>query len=689
MDIPLLVVLLWFAVVYYVLFGFRKVSSQELGLRYSRLVKRLRSSRKVSLSFTVIFALIIFLFAFSFRAWDISGAGETTDEESYVPVGLQYVYNLRHLDFAYGNWIANYEHPPVAKYIYGFVMYSLDPTGLDYASARLASALIGALTCVLVYLFGREFIDERTGLLAAFILAFLPYFVAHNKVAGLETPSVFFYTLTIYFLVKALNTRDPGLYYRLSAVSCALLLSVRLNNVTVVPLLILFYIIHNKDQFTGKKHIKLPVDLVVYPLLVAVLFFVLWPFLWNYPLESLSSLFNFHLSKGPITEIFMDNLIETNILSYYPLYFLGTTPIVILFLLVLSLIKLVLEPKKSSLLYVFLWFIVPFLQSFFTLHVDGIRYVLPVYPPLALLSAVGLFYLVDCLADRLSYVRENMRNFTLLLSTLVVIYLMVSCLSVHPYYLDYYNELVGGPRGVYDSKVFQIGYWAEGIGDAVDYVNRNAESYSAVTLLLNPPHTAPALRTDLLTVSPSQVTGINPDYVVMNTRYMWENAVSIDPRVYTPVYVVDVAGAPLATVYKANKSFTSDLIAFEDWFVGIPEYMVYDVLGYGSNYSNSTELAWVPVDLPVRDRMNLSVFNFTGWVYLSNVDEMVNVTADDCISSLFVNDVLVGRYSCSYCRDCNGRVFNLSNHAVRGWNTFFVEVVNYNDTVYLGVELVG
>jgi len=58
---------------------------------------------------------------------------------------------------------------------------------------------MGALTCGMVYLIGREFLGHKTGFAAGIILALLPTFIAHTQVATLESPLAMFCTIAVYF----------------------------------------------------------------------------------------------------------------------------------------------------------------------------------------------------------------------------------------------------------------------------------------------------------------------------------------------------------------------------------------------------------------------------------------------------------------------------------------------------------
>ena len=45
--------------------------------------------------------------------------------------------------------------------------------------------------------------------------------------------------------------------------------------------------------------------------------------------------------------------------------------------------------------------------------------------------------------------------------------------SISPYYLSYYNSLVGGPETVYAEKLMPLGWWGEGQGAAGKWLYTN------------------------------------------------------------------------------------------------------------------------------------------------------------------------------------------------------------------------
>lgn len=433
----------------------------------------------------------LFLVALSFRLWDINATGRTWDESAYFNAGKIYINNILTHNFSPDAWRANRAHPPMAKYIYGIVNYFAKAEAHDYTASRVLSAVMGALICLIVYFAGREFFERRVGVLAALILAFTPPFVAHNKVAALETPVALFFTLTAYFFLQGIKRKNNGRYL-LSAVFCGLAVGTRFNNFLLFIFVFLVFLLYKRQELLRKRQITLPIAVALFPVLAMAVFVASWPWLWGNTYKHLVwSTTSWPLNPG---EYFLGHRGGLS-LSYYIFYFLGTTPVLILGLCGVFIYKAV-KNKHFYLSALTLWFAVPFLFSFSDFKQDGIRYIYQIYPPLALISAIGLFAIADILCRK-----RYKRLISYSLSSLVIVYLAVTCLVIHPYYLDYYNEIVGGPGNVYKHKWFEIGWWGEGIKEAVDYLNKDASPNSCVQFKVSPRHEIPPLRSFLRSYS--------------------------------------------------------------------------------------------------------------------------------------------------------------------------------------------
>ena len=207
---------------------------------------------------------IIVLLAFGARYIGLMDAGITYDEPNYILSGNLFVSNWAHLDFSESAWSAIYEHPPVSRYIYGTAISLLGTPLFNYnafINAKLASALMGALTCVIVYLLGRDFFGRKVGITSALILSFIPVFMAHTQIAALESPLVLFFTLTVYLFMVALQ-RDSRGYFLASAVPFGLTLGTKFNGILLLPLLALIFTFFTLQKAEGSG-LKAKADNVV------------------------------------------------------------------------------------------------------------------------------------------------------------------------------------------------------------------------------------------------------------------------------------------------------------------------------------------------------------------------------------------------------------------------------------------
>jgi hypothetical protein len=170
-----------------------------------------------------------------------------------------------------------------------------------------------------------------------------------------------------------------------------------------------------------------------------------------------------------------------------------------------------------------------------------VRYVLPCLAVLALIAAAGLDAATELLVRG---VPRAARAAFPALAVVVVAYLAIVCVRIHPYYLDYYGEQVGGPAGVAAHRRFETAWWGEGVDRAVDYVNA---------------HAAPGARVFRDCIEASHLAWFRGDLWSFATRPAdadW--IIAYQPTAHRcdipaglrPVYTVDAQGAPLAIVYK-------------------------------------------------------------------------------------------------------------------------------------------
>lgn len=491
--------------------------------------------------------------ALAVRLWDLDAAGQTWDEDVNWSAARNYVTNWLALDFAPASWVWNYEHPPVMKYIAGIGAQWAD----GYDPARALSALLMAAGCALLVPIGRRLYSLRAGALAALLAALSPHLIAHGKIVGHEAPTVLWWTLAIWLALRAHDPLEPRLFAgqdatpvrdplpaRLVVLGLVVGLAVfsRFVNVLLGPLVGLILLIQAPP---GQRRRTLGLGLAIVVPVAALVGLAIWPRLWDAPVAHLQESWA-KLRVPHAAEPFLGAITNQPSRAYFAIYLLATAPLGLLCGALAWLARAVRGSERRATAIVLCWLCVPMAVALSPVRQDGVRYVMPCLLALALAAAAGIDFLATWLGARLARVGQG-RVFAAL-AALLVAYLGITAVRIHPFYLDYYGEHVGGPAGAARRKLFEVAWWGEGIADAVEYVNR---------------HAAPGARVHRRCVEPSHLTWLRAD---LWQREAHEPAQADWILVYQPawkpcpvpagaslVHEVRAQGAPLVRVYQVAR----------------------------------------------------------------------------------------------------------------------------------------
>ncbi|MEZ4399453.1 MAG: glycosyltransferase family 39 protein [Kofleriaceae bacterium] len=491
----------------------------------------------------------VFAVAAAARLYDLGAAGQTWDEDTYWSAGRNYLQNLVRGDLDALAWRWNYEHPPVTKYLAGLGGSWSD--GFD--GARAMSALVLALGCALLVPIGRRLTgDLRVGALAGVIAALSPHLIAHGQIVGHEAPSV---AAWLAMLWASLRVWDRGASTRAVAprlVTVGVLLGValmtRFVNGLAAPAIGVTIV---ATAPVGARRRAIGLGLAIIPAVAVVTSIALWPRLWTHPIahtqEAWAKLKGLH-SEEP----FLGAITRTPPRWYFLAYLGATSPVVVL-VAALGGVVVWAARARRTLLVVAAWLIAPLGVMLSPVRQDGVRYVLPVLALLALPAAAGVVAIsrrllapTAGLGARPAAGRGARARAALGLTVPVglVIYLVVTCARIHPYYLDYYGEQVGGTAAVARARQFEVAWWGEGVAAAVDYVNHHAAIGDKVHRDCVEPAHLTWFRGDLWETvrDPRQATWI------LHYQPSWRPC-AIPPDAVR-VYRVEAGGAPLCDVYR-------------------------------------------------------------------------------------------------------------------------------------------
>ncbi len=488
--------------------------------------RRLRSCDRTMLLTTV----AVLLGALAIRCIGLDAQGQTWDEDVNWSAGRNYITNLLNFDFRESSWKWNFEHPPVMKYLAGIGAQFVD----GYSASRGISALLVSFACALLVPIGTRLYSLRVGVLAASLAALSPHIIAHSKVVGHEAPTLFFWALLVWLSLRAHDANeDPfRLHKRFAVIGLVLGLAVfsRYINGLLAPLVGAILLLQSPKE-ERKATVLLGISII--PMAALLTCFLVWPRMWSEPILHLQESWA-KLKKPHGLEPYLGSMTQSPGASYFFVYLWATAPIGLLIFAKAFLGRLAILRERSSVV-ILLWLAVPFIVTLSPVRQDGVRYIMPALLAMSLAAAASI--------DALERLSKHLR-FTVLAPALCL-YMAIVCLRIHPFYLDYYGEQVGGPRAVAEGKSFEIAWWGEGMNEALDFLNEKAEPGDRVYKHCFEPGHLAWMRGDLWPTEarrPEQA-----DWILVYQPTVRACPIPADA---TLVFEARAQGAPLAQVYR-------------------------------------------------------------------------------------------------------------------------------------------
>jgi 4-amino-4-deoxy-L-arabinose transferase-like glycosyltransferase len=132
------------------------------------------------------------------RLWNLNAVGFNSDEAVYAGQGASLAGNPNYTPY----FPVFRAHPMLVQTLLSLIFRE----GEHDLAGRVLIAGFGVATVAVVFLLGRELYSSATGLVAAAILAVMPYHVVVTRQVLLDGPMVFFSTLTLWCVVRFAKT---------------------------------------------------------------------------------------------------------------------------------------------------------------------------------------------------------------------------------------------------------------------------------------------------------------------------------------------------------------------------------------------------------------------------------------------------------------------------------------------------
>ncbi len=320
------------------------------------------------------------------------------------------------------------------------------------------------------------------------LIALSPFHIAHSRLLHLDgLVSSFMFLAVIAFLVYLQERRIYALL--VSAVAAGLAWLTRSPALFLLPYIALLaalgWAVYRDPDAQRTSPWRMVGAVFLWAVVAALTFFLLWPAMWIDPVGSLQQVLSAageYAAEGHLKPTFFRGDIYAGDpgLSFYPITYLWRTTPVVLVGLLLSLVALIArgEPLDRRRVRFALTALVLYAAGFLLFMNLGAkkfdRYLLPAFLPLALIAGAGYASAGAWLSKLF---RSSVERWIMpLLLGIVLVAQAAFALPVFPYYLSYYNPLMGGSTRA--PHVMMIG-WGEGGDQAARFLNTQPGAESA------------------------------------------------------------------------------------------------------------------------------------------------------------------------------------------------------------------
>jgi 4-amino-4-deoxy-L-arabinose transferase-like glycosyltransferase len=242
-------------------------------------------------------------------------------------------------------WSENHEHPSLMKSLFAFswmLFYKKWQLFSDASTAfRFPGMLMMGLSLWVTYLFGARVYSRRAGVMAAVLLGLMPRVFYNAHLACFDIGIVAMWTWCIYVYWR--SQVEGGLGWAIATgVVYGLTLDTK-HNSWVLPFVLVPHalFVHRKAILNQLRvgRITFPASIVAMATIGPLVWYSLWPWIWNDTLPRLQEYFAFHLNHVYYN---MEFLHETYFSApsprgYMPVMILATVPTVTLVLFVIGL----------------------------------------------------------------------------------------------------------------------------------------------------------------------------------------------------------------------------------------------------------------------------------------------------------------------------------------------------------------
>lgn len=364
-------------------------------------------------------------------------------------------------------------------------VFLLERLGLDLASAwHLVNYLTFTFGVYLLYRLAAKWMSAESALAAAALFNFQPLLWGHAFVNPKDIPFLTFFLGAILFGFEMMDewAQSATLSFK-KILLAAFFLGAATSIRVIAPLaafIVLFY-----GLIIGIKFSTLTTRFTywLYALLSLTIMFVLWPYLWQSPIQKLIEVF-VYMSDNPthLNVLFASRNFPADALPlrYFPALFGYTLTMPTYFLIAIGFIVgfwRADKTKRLTLTLLFAWFgvLVAYILLRRPAMYDGYRHFLFILPPLFVFSGFAF----EAFFSRFKQTWQKV-----FLSAIILAFGIIPIIQLHPYQYAYYNAFVGGVGGAF--RHYETEYWLTCYREAILELNQIAPANSRLFVRREP-----------------------------------------------------------------------------------------------------------------------------------------------------------------------------------------------------------
>jgi len=431
---------------------------------------------------------------------------------------------------------------------------------------RLPFAVVTSISVVLVYLLAKKLFGSLVAWLGAGLLAMDPFYIAHSRVVTPDGLLSSFMILSILSFIVYLVRERSRYHVVFSGLAAGLALLTKVTAVLVVPMVVVLTVMQlaTRNPKPETRNTKYIADLAIWGGVALVTFFCLWPAMWVTPVGTVQRMLADMLEDtgGGWNQFFMGRITKDPGFLFYPAVLLfRTTPLTLVgtvaSLILFSRVSRQQETRNSKPALVMLAICALLFTLFMSLGSTKFdRFLVPIFPLIDILAALGLYELLKVISSQWG-------KSTKALALLTLIVQAGFALPQHPYFLSFYNPLVGGPAQA--PQVLFIG-WGEAFEQAAEYLNEKENVTELKVAAQYPASFGPYFTGQTLAISKMYPTDIWPwlpaDYIVFYINGAQRNVPDPDVVLYFRSleleHTVRTKGIEYAWIYRGPKFTLSE-----------------------------------------------------------------------------------------------------------------------------------